>query len=128
MGTVLLACEESGRLRLIARLCDDAMPDLLLGQRVHGKPHGNHNRVMEDLNRDGTEMLPYPLQRELVRISQSQQRLPGRADLCLCGLAKRQSFDLHRMYRLLDLIGRGKFEIAGPIISGASPREKTNSK
>src|SRR5882724_10319685 len=83
MGTVFLACEESG-----------ASP--LHRQALRGKKAGHtaltkgftgrlaraiHNRVMEDLNRNGTEILPYPLQRELVRNLAIAAEAAGRADL-----------------------------------------------
>src|SRR3989449_5310769 len=69
MGTVFLACEESGA-------------SLLHRQALRGKKAGHtaltkgftgrltraiHNRLMEEVNQEGTAVLPYPLQRRLVR-------------------------------------------------------------
>src|SRR5207245_5216584 len=69
MGTVFLTCEESGA-------------SLLHRQALRGKKAGHtaltkgftgrlargiHNRLLEELNQKGTAILPYPLQRILVR-------------------------------------------------------------
>src|ERR1700741_3764242 len=83
MGTVFLACEESGA-------------SLLHRQALRGKKAGHtaltkgftgrlargiHNRLMQELNRQGTEILPYPLQRRLVRNLSIAAEAGGRADL-----------------------------------------------
>src|SRR5262245_29725345 len=69
MGTVFLACEESGA----SRLHREAMLGRSAGHTALTKgftgrlARGICNRLMEELNRKGTEILPYPLQRGLVR-------------------------------------------------------------
>jgi nitronate monooxygenase len=83
MGTVFLACEESGA-------------SLLHRQALRGKKAGHtaltkgftgrlargiHNRLMEELNEDGVEILPYPLQRGLVRNLSIAAEAAGRSDL-----------------------------------------------
>jgi nitronate monooxygenase len=83
MGTVFLACEESGA-------------SLLHGQALRGKRAGRtaltkgftgrlargiHNRLLEELNREGTAILPYPLQRKLVRNLAVPAEAAGRSDL-----------------------------------------------
>src|ERR1700756_1386672 len=83
MGTVFLGCEESGA-------------SLLHRQALRGKKAGHtaltkgftgrlargiHNRLMQELNRQGTEILPYPLQRGLVRNLAIPAEAAGRADL-----------------------------------------------
>jgi nitronate monooxygenase len=42
---------------------------------------GIRNRLMDDLNRDGAESLPYPLQRGLVRNLSVAAEAAGRSDL-----------------------------------------------
>lgn len=42
---------------------------------------GIHNRLMEELNRAGTQILPYPLQRALVRHLSLPAEAAGRSDL-----------------------------------------------
>jgi nitronate monooxygenase len=83
MGTVFLACEESGA-------------SLLHHQVLRGKKAGHtaltkgftgrlargiHNRLLEELNQEGTAILPYPLQRRLVRNLAIAAEGAGRSDL-----------------------------------------------
>jgi nitronate monooxygenase len=83
MGTVFLACEESGA-------------SLLHRQALRGKKAGHtaltkgftgrlargiHNRLLEELNQEGTAILPYPLQRRLVRNLAIAAEGAGRSDL-----------------------------------------------
>jgi nitronate monooxygenase len=69
MGTAFLACEESGasRLHREALLAKNAGHTTLTKGVTGRLARGIHNRLMEDLNGRGTEILPYPLQRGLVR-------------------------------------------------------------
>src|SRR5262249_21269516 len=69
MGTAFLASEESGssplhRKAIVERRAGDTARTQAFTGRLG---RGIRNRVMEDLNRAGTEVLPYPLQRALVR-------------------------------------------------------------
>jgi nitronate monooxygenase len=83
IGTAFLACDESGA-------------SLLHRQALRGKKAGHtaltrgftgrlargiHNRLLEELNREGTEILTYPLQRRLVRSLSMAAEAAGRADL-----------------------------------------------
>src|SRR6202790_4294844 len=83
MGTVFLACEESGA-------------SLLHRQALRGKKAGHtaltkgftgrlargiHNRLLQELNQEGTAILPYPLQRSLVRNLAIPAEASGRPDL-----------------------------------------------
>jgi len=83
MGTVFLACEESGA-------------SLLHRQALRGKRAGHtaltkgftgrlaraiHNPLLEELNQRETEILPYPLQRALVRNLAIPAEAAGRSDL-----------------------------------------------
>src|SRR6266404_4473761 len=83
MGTVFLACEESGA-------------GVLHRQALRGKKAGHtaltkgftgrlargiHNQLLEELNHPGTEMLSYRLQRALVRNLAIAVEAAGRADL-----------------------------------------------
>jgi nitronate monooxygenase len=83
MGTVFLACEESGASRLHRETLRrrDAKHTALTKGFTGRLARGIHNRVMENLNRSGTEILPYPLQRELVRNLAIAAEAAGRADL-----------------------------------------------
>src|SRR5216683_3773830 len=69
MGTVFLACEESG----VSPLHRQVLRGKKAGHTALTKgftgrlARGIHNRLLEELNHAGTPVLPYPLQRRLVR-------------------------------------------------------------
>jgi nitronate monooxygenase len=128
MGTVFLACGESGA-------------SLLHRQALRGKKAGHtaltkgftgrlargiHNRLLEELNQEGTAILPYPLQRRLVRNISIASEAAGRADLL--PLWAGQSANLSActdtsafLHSLVEEVSK----IAGPIIQwSAARREK----
>jgi hypothetical protein len=128
MGTVFLACEESGA-------------GLLHRQTLRGKKAGHteltkgltgrlargiHNRLMEELNRQGTEILSYPLQRGLVRNLAIPAEAAGRSDLVprWAGQSANLSTCTDVLACLTALVEEVS-EIAGPIIQwSAARREK----
>src|SRR2546426_9271088 len=69
MGTIFLACEESGASPLHRQvLREKKAGHTALTKSFTGRlARGIHNRLMEELNQPGTAILPYPLQRGLVR-------------------------------------------------------------
>jgi nitronate monooxygenase len=83
MGTAFLACEESGA----SRLHREALLGTKAGRTALTKgfsgrlARGINNRLMEGLNSEGTEILPYPLQRALVRNLAVAAEAAGRPDL-----------------------------------------------
>ena len=83
LGTAFLACEESGasRLHREALLRKHAGHTALTKGFTGRLARGIHNRLMEDLSREGTEILPYPLQRGLVRNLSIAAEAAGRSDL-----------------------------------------------
>jgi nitronate monooxygenase len=83
MGTVFLACEESGARQLHRQaLREKKAGHTALTKGFTGRlARGIHNRLLEELNRPGTEILPYPLQRALVRNLSIPAEAAGRADL-----------------------------------------------
>src|SRR5712692_3534286 len=128
MGTVFLACEESGA-------------SLLHRQALRGKKAGHtaltkgftgrlargiHNRLLEELNHEGTAILPYPLQRSLVRNLSIAAEAAGRADLLplWAGQSANLSACTDTSPFLRSLVEEVS-EIAGPIIQwSAARREK----
>jgi nitronate monooxygenase len=128
MGTVFLACEESGASRLhreTLRRCNAGHTALTKG--FTGRlARAIRNRVMEDLNRSGTEILPYPLQRELVRNLAIAAEAAGRADLVPMWAG--QSANLSActdVTAFLSSLVEEISEIGGPIIQwSAARREK----
>jgi nitronate monooxygenase len=128
MGTVFLACEESGA-------------SLLHRQALRGKKAGHtaltkgftgrlargiHNRLLEELNREGKAILPYPLQRSLVRSLAIPAEAAGRSDLLplWAGQSANLSSCTDALAFLTSLVEEIS-EIAGPIIQwSAARREK----
>src|SRR6266478_946573 len=83
MGTVFLSCEESGASRLHRQaLRGKKAGHTALTKGFTGRlARGIHNRLMEELNQPGTAILPYPLQRGLVRNVAIPAEAAGRSDL-----------------------------------------------
>jgi nitronate monooxygenase len=131
MGTVFLACEESGA-------------SLLHRQALRGKKAGHtaltkgftgrlargiHNRLLKELNQQATAILPYPLQRSLVRNLAIPAEAAGRSDLL--PLWAGQSANLSTCTDVFDFLTSlvdDVSEIAGPTIQwSAARRKKANS-
>ncbi len=128
LGTVFLACEESGASRLHREtLRRHNAGHTALTKGFTGRlARTVHNRVMEDLNRNETEILPYPLQRELVRNLTIAAEAAGRADLVpmWAGQSANLSTCADVLVFLTSLVEEIS-EIAGPIIQwSAARREK----
>jgi nitronate monooxygenase len=127
MGTVFLACEESGASRLHRetfrrrRAKHTALTKGFTGRLARGI----RNQLMEDLNRAETEILPYPLQRELVRNLTIAAEAAGRADLVpmWAGQSANLSTCIDVSAFLTSLVEQVS-EIAGPIIRWAQPAVK----
>jgi nitronate monooxygenase len=83
MGTAFLACEESGASLLHREVLRgrEAGRTALTKGFTGRLARGIHNRLLEELNRKETEILPYPLQRGLVRNLSIAAEAAGRADL-----------------------------------------------
>jgi nitronate monooxygenase len=125
MGTVFLACEESGA----------SLPHR---QALRGKKAGHtaltkgftgrlaraiHNRLLEELNQEGTAILPYPLQRRLVRNLAIPAEAEGRSDLLplWAGQSANLSTCTDVSVFLTSLVEEVS-EIAGPIIQWSAAR------
>jgi nitronate monooxygenase len=128
MGTVFLACEESGA-------------SLLHRQALRGKKAGHtaltkgftgrlargiHNRLLQELNQEGTVVLPYPLQRSLVRNLAIPAEAAGRSDLLPLWAGQSANLSICTdVSSFLTSLVEEISEIAGPIIQwSAARREK----
>jgi nitronate monooxygenase len=82
LGTAFLACEESGASPVHREaLLGKAAGYTALTRGFTGRlARGIHNRLMEELNRNGTEILPYPLQRGVVRNLSIPAEAAGQSD------------------------------------------------
>ncbi len=125
MGTAFLACEESGA----SPLHRDALmrPEAghtALTQGFSGRlARGIHNQLLEELNRSETEILPYPLQRALVRSLSVAAEAQGRSDLL--PLWAGQSATLSRwtdVSAFLRSLVEELSEIAGPVVQWSGNR------
>ena len=83
MGTVFLTCEESGASRPHRELLSEGRPvRTALTKTFTGRlARGIHNRLMDELGREDIEILPYPLQRALVRSLAVRAEAAWRTDL-----------------------------------------------
>jgi nitronate monooxygenase len=83
MGTVFLACEESGaNLHHRNALLSGQAGHTALTRGFTGRlARGIKNRLIDELNQKETEILPYPLQRALVRNLSIPAQKAGRPDL-----------------------------------------------
>ncbi len=128
IGTAFLACEESGA----GVLHREALRGRKAGHTALTKgftgrlARGIHNRLIEELNEPGTEILPYPLQRGLVRSLSIAAEAAGRSDLL--PLWAGQSANLStctNVSAFLTSLVKEVSEIAEPVIQwSAARREK----
>jgi nitronate monooxygenase len=128
MGTVFLSCEESGASLLHRRaLRGKNGGHTALTKGFTGRlARGIHNRLLEELNREGTAILPYPLQRRLVRNLAIPAEAAGRSDLLplWAGQSANLSTCTDVLAFLTSLVEKVS-ETAGPLIQwSAASREK----
>jgi nitronate monooxygenase len=132
LGTAFLACEESGASPLHREpLLGKAAGHTALTRGFTGRlARGIHNRLMEELNRNGTEILPYPLQRGVVRSLSIPAEAAGRSDLL--PLWAGQSANLSACTdasAFCKALLEGVSQVAGPVIqwSANQTRKHLNS-
>src|SRR6266853_264092 len=128
MGTAFLACEESGAgvLHREASRGRKAGHTALTKGFTGRLARGIHNRLIEELNKPGTEILPYPLQRGLVRSLSIAAEAAGRSDLLpLWGGQSANLSTCTNVSAFLTSLVKEVSEIAGPVIQwSAARREK----
>jgi nitronate monooxygenase len=125
MGTAFLACEESGAsaLHRKAILSGQAKQTALTRGFTGRLARGIRNRLLDELNQKDVEILPYPLQRALVRHLSIPAEKAGRPELL--PLWAGQSANLSRISNvrtLLDTIVREISEIGGTVQSWSARR------
>ena len=131
MGTAFLGCEESGasRLHREALLGKKAGHTALTKGFTGRLARGIRNRLMEELNRQGTEILPYPLQRGLVRNLSIAAEAAGRSDLLPMWAG--QSANLSTctdVSAFLKSLVEEVSEIAGPVMQWSVSHRQRHSK
>ncbi len=125
MGTAFLACEESGAntLHRKALLSGQAKQTALTRGFTGRLARGIKNRLLDELNQKDIEILPYPLQRALVRHLSIPAEKAGRSDLL--PLWAGQSANLSRctdVRALLDTLVKEISEIGGAVRSWSARR------
>jgi nitronate monooxygenase len=130
MGTAFLSCEASGA----TSLHRDTIRSRKAGHTALTKGftgrlgRGIRNRLMEELNRPETEILPYPLQRALVRHVSIAADAAGRSDLLpmWAGQSASLSSCTDAVVFLKSLVD-DVTTIAGPILEWSAAR-RTNAQ
>jgi len=130
MGTAFLACEESGAsaLHRKALLSGQAKQTALTRGFTGRLARGIRNRLLDELNQKDVEILPYPLQRALVRHLSIPAEKAGRSDLL--PLWAGQSADLSRctdVCALLDKLVKEVSLIGGPVQLWSAHRQQDST-
>jgi nitronate monooxygenase len=131
MGTVFLASEGSGasRLHREALLGGKAGHTGLTKGFTGRLARGIHNRLMEGLNRSGTEILPYPLQRAVVRSLSTAAEAAGRSDLLPLWAGQSANLGVCTdVSAFLTSLVEEVSEIAGPVTGWSANRRRKPSK
>jgi nitronate monooxygenase len=131
MGTAFLACEESGAntLHRNALLSGQARQTALTRGFTGRLARGIRNRLLDELNQKDTVILPYPLQRALVRHLSIPAEKAGRPDLL--PLWAGQSANLSRcadVRALLDTLVNEISEVGGAVQSWSAHRQLKNAQ
>jgi nitronate monooxygenase len=130
MGTAFLACEESGAstLHRKALLSGQAKQTALTRGFTGRLARGIRNRLLNEFSQKDVEILPYPLQRRLVRHLSIPAEKAGRSDLL--PLWAGQSADLSRctdVRALLDKLVKEVFLIGGPVQLWSAHRQQDST-
>ncbi len=125
MGTAFLASEDSGASALHRNALRSGKAERTsLTKGFTGRlARGVHNQLIEELNRPGVEILPYPLQRHLVRNLAIPAGKAGRAELMQ--LWAGQSASLSRetdAEALLQTLVSEISAVAGPVVQWSRER------
>jgi nitronate monooxygenase len=130
MGTAFLACEESGAsiLHREALLGGQAKQTALTRGFTGRLARGIKNRLLDELNQKDVEILPYPLQRALVRHLSIPAEKAGQSELLL--LWAGQSAGLSRcseVHALLDKLVKEVSLIGGTVQLWSARRQKDST-
>ena len=131
MGTAFLACEESGAntLHRKALLSGQAKQTALTRGFTGRLARGIKNRLLDELNQKDIEILPYPLQRALVRHLSVPAEKAGRPELL--PLWAGQSASLSRCtdaQALLDTLVNEVSEIGSAVQSWSAHRQPVSAQ
>jgi nitronate monooxygenase len=125
LGTAFLISEDSGasRLHREALLGPNAGHTGLTRGFTGRLARGIRNRLMEELNRPDTELLPYPLQRGLIRNLATAAEAAGRADLMPLWAGQSATLSTGTdAPTLLSALVDDLYDIAGPVVQWSASR------
>ena len=131
MGTVFLACEESGAntLHRMVLLNGQAKQTALTRGFTGRLGRGIKNRLLDELNQKDIEILPYPLQRALVRYLSIPAEKAGRSELLPLWAGQSANLSRCRNVRaLLDTLVKEIGEIGGAVQSWSAHRQLENAQ
>jgi nitronate monooxygenase len=131
MGTAFLACEESGASALHREaLLSGQAKQTALTRGITGRlARGIKNRLLDELNQKNIEILPYPIQRSLVRHLSVPAEKAGNPELL--PLWAGQSANLSRctdVRVLLDTLVEEISEIGGAVQNWSSHRRQNSTQ
>jgi len=131
IGTAFLATEESGASRLHRQaLRTKAAGHTALTRGFTGRlARAIHNRLLDDVNRPGSEILPYPLQRGLLRNVAVPAEAAGRADLVPLWAGQSASLSAPTDAALfLGSLVEEVSAIAGPVMQWSADHRQKHAK
>ncbi len=120
IGTAFLACEESGAsaLHRKAILSGHARRTGLTRGFTGRLARGIDNQLLQELNRPGVEILPYPVQRFLVRNLATLAEKAGKPEFLLLWAGQSANLSRHNDAKtLLQALVSEVSAIAGPVLS-----------
>jgi nitronate monooxygenase len=127
MGTAFLACEESGAnaLHREALLSGQAKQTALTRGFTGRLGRGIKNRLLDELNQKGTEILPYPVQYAVVKHLLVPAEKAGRSDLLPLWAGQSASLSRHTdVHTLLDTLVNEVAEISSAVQSWSAHRRR----
>ncbi len=128
IGTAFLACEESGASAAHhhAILSGNARRTGLTRGFTGRLARGIHNQLLEELNRPGVEILPYPLQRSLVRNLSVLANKAAKPEFLPLWAGQSASLSRHNDAKaLLQTLVSEVSTIAGPVLRWNRERRPT---
>jgi nitronate monooxygenase len=131
MGTAFLACEESGAntYHRKALLSGQAKQTALTRGFTGRLARGIKNRLLDELNHKDTEILPYPLQRALVRHLSVPAEKAGRSELLPLWAGQCASLSRHTdVHTLLETLVRETSEIGDAVQRWSARRQSAHAQ
>jgi len=131
MGTAFLTCEESGasRIHRDALMHHKAEYTGLTKAFTGRLARGIQNRLMSELNQERAEILPYPLQRMLIRNLSIAAEASGRDDLMPLWAGQSANLSTHTDVSVfLNSLVEEVSEVAGPVVQWNEKRRHKKSK